>query len=66
VGEITSLATFGVPNAEKTVALGYLRREFGNPGREVMIGGVKANIVPLPVPNALLSRDQSAPVARPA
>ena len=66
VGEITSIAIFGVPNAEKTVALGYIRRELGNPGREVMIGGVNANIVPLPVPEALLSRDQSAAVARPA
>jgi folate-binding protein YgfZ len=66
VGEITSLATFGSPNAEKTVALGYIRREFGNPGREVMIGGANASIVPLPVPEGLLSRDQIAPVARPA
>ncbi len=65
VGEITSFVAFGVPNAEKTVALGYIRREFGNPGREVMIGGVNATIVPLPVPEALLSRDENAAVARP-
>ena len=29
----------------KTVALGYIRREVGLPGREVMIGTVKATVV---------------------
>jgi folate-binding protein YgfZ len=66
VGEVTSVASVRVPNGKKTVALGYIRRELGTPGREVKIGGVNANIVPLPVPEALLSRDQSAPVPRPA
>ena len=66
VGEVTSVASVRVPNGKKTVALGYIRRELGTPGREVKIGGVNANIVQLPVPEALLSRDQSAPVARPA
>jgi folate-binding protein YgfZ len=66
VGEVTSVASVRVPNGRKTVALGYVRRELGNPGREVMIGVVNANIVPLPVPEALLSPDRSVPVARPA
>jgi aminomethyltransferase len=66
VGEVTSVASVCVPNGKKTVALGYVRRELGNPGREVMIGGVNAIIVPLPVPEALLSPDRSVPVARPA
>jgi folate-binding protein YgfZ len=66
VGEVTSVASVRVPNGKKTVALGYIRRELGTLGREVKIGGVNANIVQLPVPEALLSRDQSAPVARPA
>ena len=66
VGEVTSVASVRVRNGKKTVALGYIRRELGAPGREVMISGVNANIVPLPVPEALLSRDQGAPVARPA
>lgn len=65
-GEVTSVATLGFANAEKTIALGYVRRELGNPGREVMIGGVNATIVPLPVPEALLSQHRTAPVARPA
>lgn len=66
VGEVTSVASVRAPNGKRTVALGYVRREFGTPGREVTISGVNANIVPLPVPEALLSQDQSSPVARPA
>jgi folate-binding protein YgfZ len=66
VGEVTSVATLRFPHAEKTVALGYVRREVGSSGREVLIGGVNATIVPLPVPEALLSPDRGAPVARPA
>jgi folate-binding protein YgfZ len=66
VGEVTSAATLHFPNIEKTIALGYVRREIGNPGREVMIGGVNASIAPLPVPEALLTQDRGAPVARPA
>ena len=66
VGEVTSVASVRVPSGKKTVALGYVRRELGTPGREVTIGGMTASIVPLPFPEALLSRDQGAPVARPA
>ena len=66
VGEVTSVASVRVPNGKKTVALGYVRREIGTPGREVTICGVNANIVLLPVPEALLSPDRSASVARPA
>jgi aminomethyltransferase len=66
VGEVTSVASVPVPNGKKTIALGYIRRELGTPGHEVMISGVNANIVPLPVPEALLTGDRSAPVARPA
>ncbi|HEX4782692.1 MAG TPA: glycine cleavage T C-terminal barrel domain-containing protein [Candidatus Sulfotelmatobacter sp.] len=47
VGEITSSAS--LPGANKTVALGYIRREVGVPGREVMIGSVKAVVAQLPV-----------------
>jgi len=66
VGEVTSVALVPVPSGKKTIALGYVRRELGAPGREVMISGVNASIVPLPVPEALLTGDRSAPVARPA
>ena len=65
VGEVTSVACLRFPNPEKTVALGYIRRELGTPGGEVMIGGLRATIVPLPVPDSTLAA-QSASVARPA
>jgi folate-binding protein YgfZ len=48
VGEITSVAAFQVPGGDRTVALGYLRRELSVPGREVMIGVTKASVIPLP------------------
>ncbi len=66
VGEITSVTLVQLPQAEKTVALGYIRREVGTPGREVTIGNTKATIVSLPVPDSAFDSQQSAPVARPA
>jgi folate-binding protein YgfZ len=57
VGEITSVAFFRQAQAEKNIALGYIRREAGAPGREVMIGGVKANVVTLPVPDSVVLAD---------
>jgi folate-binding protein YgfZ len=66
VGEITSVAFLQLPSAEKTVALGYIRREVGTPGREVTIGGSKATVAPLPVPTNLLEAEHTAPVSRPA
>ena len=44
VGEITSAVSAKVRNEEKHVALGYIRREFGIPGKEVVIGSVKAKV----------------------
>jgi aminomethyltransferase len=48
VGEITSVAALAVSD-NKTLALGYIRRETGGPGREVMIGSTKATVVQLPL-----------------
>jgi len=47
-GEITSSVSLAFSGAEKTVALGYIRREAGVPGREVSIGGMKATVVQMP------------------
>jgi len=66
VGEITSAAFLRQADAERNVALGYIRRELGVPGREVTIGGVKATVVPVPVPDSLLWADAADRVARPA
>jgi len=65
VGEVTSVAFVRFSNAERTIALGYIRRELGIAGREVTIGGVQATVVPLPVSQSALET-QAAPVARPA
>jgi glycine cleavage system aminomethyltransferase T len=64
VGELTSVAVLRAPSGERTIALGYIRREVGVPGREVMIGDVKATVIqlpldsvaPLPVDHAVLHR----------
>jgi folate-binding protein YgfZ len=58
VGEITSAASLQLADGEKTIALGYLRREVSVPGREVAIGNVKANVVPLPVDLQALSQPE--------
>jgi folate-binding protein YgfZ len=54
IGEITSSATIRVGDTERTIALGYIRREAGTPGREVMIGSAQATVVQLPVEEAVL------------
>ena len=59
VGEITSAAFLQLPDGAKTVALGYVRREAGVPGREVRIGEVKATVVQLPVTDNVLQEDPS-------
>ena len=60
VGEITSVASLRLPGGEKTVALGYIRREVGVPGREVTIGMTRATVVQLPVEEALLCHGESS------
>jgi folate-binding protein YgfZ len=59
VGEITSAGSIRFDGHEKTVALGYIRRELGVPGREVIIGGSKATVVPLPVSDERWRADSS-------
>jgi folate-binding protein YgfZ len=60
VGEITSVASVLDCGPQSIVALGYIRREVGVPGREVMIGGAKATVVQLPVAESPLSEHESA------
>jgi folate-binding protein YgfZ len=48
VGEITSSAVIPSPDGEHTVALGYIRREVGVPGKEVEIAGSRAVVADLP------------------
>jgi folate-binding protein YgfZ len=56
VGEVTSAASLPFATGEKTVALGYIRREFATPGNEAAIGSAKASIVSLPIPGDVPQR----------
>jgi len=66
VGEITSSACLQLRAGSKTVALGYIRREVGVPGREVMIGGAKATVVQLPITDDILLAEDRSLEQRPA
>ena len=55
VGEITSAASLRSADGDKTIALGYIRREAGVPGREVVIGTANAIVIQLPIEDAVLS-----------
>jgi len=57
VGEITSAAFLQA--VDKTVALGYIRREIGVPGREVVIGTTRANVFAFPLESSALSAERS-------
>ena len=54
VGEITSSAVIPSPDGEHTVALGYIRREIGAPGKEVEIAGSRAVVTELPFHGLLI------------
>ncbi|MGA8213532.1 MAG: glycine cleavage T C-terminal barrel domain-containing protein [Candidatus Sulfotelmatobacter sp.] len=60
VGEITSVVVLRTPSGERTVALGYIRREVGTPGREVTIGTAKATVIPLPSESVALSEAEDS------
>ncbi len=50
VGEITSVASLPSTNGkDKTVALGYIRREAGTMGASVQVDGVEARVTSLPL-----------------
>ena len=66
VGEITSAASLRIASGDKTVALGYIRREVGVPGREVTIGAAKATVVQVPVADSVLLQDESSLEQHPA
>jgi aminomethyltransferase len=48
VGEITSAARIPFPSGERTLALGYMRREAAPPGATVQIGEQSAAVQTLP------------------
>ena len=66
VGEITSSASLQLPRGNKTVALGYIRREVGVPGREVSLGTAKATVAQLPFTESTLQQEEHSLEQRPA
>jgi folate-binding protein YgfZ len=65
VGEITSIAEFPMAG-DKRIALGYIRREVGTPGREVMVGSIGATVVQLPLAQDASANHESSLEQRPA
>jgi folate-binding protein YgfZ len=53
VGEITSSALIPAPGGDQAVALGYIRRELGAPGKEIDIAGSTAVVSDLPFTDLL-------------
>jgi folate-binding protein YgfZ len=60
VGEITSAAVLRTPSGERTVALGYIRREVGVPGRVVTIGTAKATVIQFPLDGVALGEAEDS------
>jgi folate-binding protein YgfZ len=54
IGEITSVTSVRTASREQTFALGYIRREAGVPGREIMINDAKAVVAQLPFETSAL------------
>jgi len=48
VGEITSTASLPVAGGERRVALGYIRREIGTPGKQLQLGSTQLSVATLP------------------
>ena len=60
VGEITSVARLRTDSGEREIALGYIRREVGVPGREVTIGAAKATVTQLPLESIALGQAEDS------
>ncbi|HTD21564.1 MAG TPA: glycine cleavage T C-terminal barrel domain-containing protein [Terriglobales bacterium] len=48
VGEITSVVMLPLASEDRTIGLGYIRREVGVPGAEVTVNGARATVSNLP------------------
>jgi len=53
IGEITSTTVIPVPGEGQAVALGYIRREFAVPGKEIQLEGATATVADLPFTDLL-------------
>jgi folate-binding protein YgfZ len=48
IGEITSVASLPLAAGDRTVALGYIRREIATPGKQFQVGGTQLSVAALP------------------
>jgi aminomethyltransferase len=48
IGEITSVASLPFASGERSVALGYIRRELATPGKQFQLGATRLSIAALP------------------
>jgi folate-binding protein YgfZ len=60
VGEVTSAAILGTGSDQRTIALGYIRREVGLPGADVTIAGAPATVIQLPLESGALRQADDA------
>jgi folate-binding protein YgfZ len=63
-GEVTSSTTVLTADGARTIALGYIRREFGTPGREVVVGDAKGAVIQLPMNMAAVQNPTEAVMHR--
>jgi folate-binding protein YgfZ len=59
IAEITSAASLPTPNGELAVALGYVRRDVGELGKQIAIGGAKATVADLPFDEIFASSESA-------
>jgi len=57
IGEITSAAVLPLPGGDRSVALGYLRREMAGLGRELRAGDAQLTVASLPFTHVVSSRN---------
>jgi len=60
VGEVTSATILPALADPRTIALGYIRREVGVPGRVVSVGGANATVVQLPLERVAAAQVEDA------
>jgi len=59
VGEITSALSVPTPDGEKTLAMGYVRKEMGAPGTKVQVDGAEAEVAEPPFREALKTEEKN-------
>jgi folate-binding protein YgfZ len=57
IGEITSIASLPFAGGERSVALGYIRRELAAPGKQFQVGATQLSIAALPFSEVFRHQD---------